>query len=159
MPELTTSWLRSLGYDMLNQAQLLAVLKEAYEALQLEVGGRLTRAMTETEMETWDSFDRLPAAIADERRYEWLQKHRPYHRNIVATVHAELELRLREIRREFDDLQDTWSPTVTEITTPAEDTRVTPTSSNGGSSNPSDESLPTAQPSNPPRPPSPHRES
>lgn len=105
IPQITTDWLTSLGYELLTEPQKHALLRAAYEAMEERVGRAMTANMPDDLVDEFAALiDHPDADVAEAGATDWLRKNIPGYRSIVERVRNELDGELRSIASDFHDL-------------------------------------------------------
>lgn len=110
-PRLDLTWLESLGYEGLSSPQKHRLLAEAYNALELRVGGLLSARLPDHLIEQFRSIiDHPDAQISDSMSTRFLVEHVPDYRETVQSAYEELSAELRTIRTQFDEARRANDP-------------------------------------------------
>lgn len=99
MLRIDDSLLKEIGYELseLTQSERTSLLKSIYETLELRVGMRLSRLMTNEQL---DEFERFFNAKDDAGAFHWLEVNFPNYKEIVADEFSKLKNELAATKRE-----------------------------------------------------------
>lgn len=94
--QLDDQLLKELGLDDFAEADKNAMLKKIYESLELRVGMRMARIVTEEQLK---EFEELTNNGKDAEAAEWLKQHVPNYQQIATEELDNLKTEVRETSR------------------------------------------------------------
>lgn len=90
------SLLQELGLDKFSEADKNAMLKRIYEGLELRIGMRIARLVSEDQLK---SFEELTKNGKDAEAAEWLKQHVPNYQEIASEELDKLKEEVKETSR------------------------------------------------------------